>query len=59
MSTGMNEERYFKILKESALQRFGEEQAKPLEPAIQDLARSLAAIAEYPLEMEEEPAFFE
>ena len=58
MSTWMNEERYFKILRESAVQRFGEEQAKPLEPAIQDLARSLAVIAEYRLEMEEEPAFF-
>jgi hypothetical protein len=58
MSNGMNEEKYFKVLKESAVQRYGEERAKLLEPAIQDVARSLAAIAEYPLEMEEEPAFF-
>ncbi len=58
MSTGMNEEKYFKMLRESAVQRYGEERAKLLEPAIQDVAQSLAAIAEYPLEKEEEPAFF-
>ena len=58
MSTGMSEEKFFKILRESAVERHGEEQAKLLEPAIQDMARSLAAIAGYPLETEEEPAFF-
>jgi hypothetical protein len=58
MSTGMSEEKFFKILRESAVGRHGEEQAKLLEPAIHDIARSLAAIAEYPLEMEEEPAFY-
>lgn len=58
MSTGMNEEKYFKMLRESAVQRYGEERAKLLEAAIQDMAQSLAAIAEYPLEKEEEPAFF-
>ena len=56
MSIG--EDRYFKILRESAVQRYGEEEAKLLEPAIQEAARSLTSIAEYPLEMEEEPAFF-
>ena len=54
----MGEDKYFKILRESAVQRYGEEEARLLEPAIQDMARSLAAIAEYPVEMEEEPAFF-
>jgi hypothetical protein len=58
MSTRMSEEKFFKILRESAVGRHGEEQAKLLEPAIHDMARSLAAIAEYPLEMEEEPAFY-
>jgi hypothetical protein len=54
----MSEEKFFRILRESAVGRHGEEQAKLLEPAIHDVARALAAIAEYPLEMEEEPAFF-
>ncbi len=57
MPNGMNEEKFFKILRESAVERHGEEQAKFLEPAIQDMAKSLAAIAPYPLEWEEEPAF--
>ena len=58
MSTGMNAENFFKILRESAVQRYGEERARLIEPAIQDVARSLAALAEYPLKLEEEPAFF-
>ena len=45
------------ILKDSAVKRYGEERAKVLEPALQDLARSLVAVEEYPLVMEEEPAF--
>lgn len=58
MSTGMNEEKYIKILMESAVQRYGEDRAKILEPVIQEAARSLEAVAEYPLTLEEEPAFF-
>lgn len=58
MSTGMDEERYFRMLRESAVQRYGEERAKIIEASIHDLARSLAVIAEYPLEMEEEPEFY-
>jgi len=58
MPRGINKEKYFKMLRESAAQRYGEEQAKLLEPAIQEMAQSLEVIAEYPLEKEEEPAFF-
>ena len=58
MSNGRNEEKFFKILRESAMQRYGEGRAKLLEPVIQDMAQSLAAVAHYPLELEEEPAFF-
>ena len=45
------------ILKDSAVKRYGEERAKILEPALQDLARSLVAMEDYPLQVEEEPAF--
>ena len=58
MSTEMNEENFFKVLRESAIQRYGEERAKVLEPSLRETARSLAAVAQYPLELEEEPAFY-
>jgi hypothetical protein len=45
------------IVKDSAVKRYGEKRAKALEPTLQDLARSLVAIEDYPLAMEEEPAF--
>jgi len=45
------------ILKNSAVKKYGEERAKVLEPSLQDLVRALAAIEDYPLAMEEEPAF--
>jgi len=45
------------ILKDSAAKRYGKERAKALEPALQDLARGLAVIEDYPLAKEEEPAF--
>jgi len=58
MSAEINEEKYFKMLRESAVQRYGEERTKIIEPSIRDLARSLAVISEYPLAMEEEPDFY-
>ena len=58
MSAAMTKEELTEILSESAARRFGEERAKDLIPVIQDLARSLAAIAEHPVELEEEPAFY-
>jgi hypothetical protein len=45
------------ILQDSAVKRFGEERARILEPALQDMVRSLASVDSFPLEMEEEPAF--
>ena len=58
MSAAMNEEAFFKILMESAILRLGEGRAKVLEASIRSIARSLASIAQHPLELEEEPAFF-
>ncbi len=45
------------ILKDSAAKLYGKERAKALEPALRDQAVVLAAIEDYPLAMEEEPAF--
>ena len=58
MAPSMTEEKWVEILRQSAIQRFGEARAKILDPAIQDMARSLAAIARHDLKLEEEPAFF-
>jgi len=58
MSAAMNKEEFTEILSESAARRFGEDRAKDLIPVIQDLAGSLAAIDEHPVELEEEPAFY-
>ncbi len=46
-----------KMLKESAVSRYGEERGKALEPSLQNLAQALAAIESYPLKLEEEPSF--
>ena len=45
------------MMKDSAVKKYGEERAKALEPSLQDLVRALVAIEDYPLAMEEEPAF--
>ena len=58
MLNSMNKEKYVEILSESAIRRFGEERTKSLNPAIQETAAALAMIAEYKIELEEEPAFF-
>ncbi len=52
-----NEETLLMILKDSAVKKYGEERAKALEASLRDLARALAVIEKYPLEMEEEPSF--
>jgi hypothetical protein len=44
-------------LKDSAAKKYGEERAQTLEASLRDLARALAVIENYPLEMEEEPSF--
>jgi hypothetical protein len=54
MPAPTKEETLLMILKESAVKKYGEERAKVLEPPLQDLARALVAIENYPLELEEE-----
>jgi hypothetical protein len=58
MLNPVNKEKYVEILSESAIRRFGEERTRSLNPAIQETAAALAVIAEYKIELEEEPAFF-
>jgi hypothetical protein len=58
MSAAMTKEEFTEILSESAARRFGQERAKDLTPVIKDLAGSLAVVAEHPVELEEEPAFY-
>lgn len=58
MSTAEAREKVVKILSASAVQRFGEERAKSLYPAIQEIAKSLVSIADCAIAFEEEPAFF-
>ena len=58
MSTAEAKEKIVKILSASAVQRFGEERANFLRPAIQEISQSLVAIAEFTIALEEEPAFF-
>jgi hypothetical protein len=58
MSNAEAREKVVKILSAAAVQRFGEERASSLQPAIQEIAPSLVAISEFTLALEEEPAFF-
>ncbi len=58
MPNPMNKEKYIEILNESAIRRFGEQRAKSLSPAIEEIAASMAGIAAHEIELEEEPAFF-
>jgi hypothetical protein len=58
MSTAEAKDKMVKILRESAVQRFGEERAKSLYLAIQEIAQSLVSIADCAIAFEEEPAFF-
>jgi len=58
MSSPLNQEKFIEILNESAIRKFGEEGAKSLASAIQEIAASMAAIAGHEIELEEEPAFF-
>jgi len=54
----MNKEELIEILNGTAVRRFGEEGAKSLGSAIQEIAASMAAIAAHEIELEEEPGFF-
>jgi hypothetical protein len=57
MPAPAKEETLLTILKNSATKKYGEDRAKALEASLRDLARALAVIDGYPLEMEEEPSF--
>jgi hypothetical protein len=57
MRAPTKEETLLMILKDSAVRKYGEERAEVLEASLRDLGRALAAIENYPLEMEEEPSF--
>ncbi len=54
----MDKEDYAEILYQTAAQRYGGKRANSLQPAIQQMARSLVAVTEFTLPLEEEPAFF-
>jgi hypothetical protein len=54
----MDKENYAEMLHQTAAQRFGEERANSLQPAIQEISQSLVAVAEFAIALEEEPAFF-
>jgi hypothetical protein len=57
MPAPTKEEILLMILRDSAAKKYGEERAQALEAPIRDLARALAVIENYSLEMEEEPSF--
>jgi hypothetical protein len=54
----MNKEKYIEILSESAILRYGEEEARSLGAAIQETAASLAVVDAHEIELEREPGFF-
>ena len=58
MLNQMNKEKFIEILRESAIRRFGEEGARSLGPAIQEMAASLAVVDAHEIELEREPGFF-
>jgi len=58
MSTALTKKVLIEMLSAAAAQRFGEERAKVLIPAIQDISASLASLAQHQIELLEEPAFF-
>lgn len=53
----MDEEIMAAILKETAVRRFGEEEARQLDRAILETAKAAAATATVEFTLEEEPAF--
>jgi len=58
MLNPMNKEKFIEILSESAILRYGEEEARSLGPAIQEIAASLAVVDAHEFEFESEPGFF-
>lgn len=57
MSISLTEEKFGEILRESAVRRFGEERTQILNPAIKDIAHSLAAVAQHRVRFEDELSF--
>jgi len=58
MLNPMNKEKFIEILSESAILRYGQEEAQSLGPAIQEIAASLAVVDVHEIELEREPGFF-
>jgi hypothetical protein len=58
MSNERTQENYRAELQEAAIRRFGEERARVLEPDVEEIAASLATVADFRTGPEEEPAFF-
>jgi len=58
MLNPLNKEKFVEILSESAILRYGEEEASSLGPAIQETAASLALVDAHEIELEREPGFF-
>jgi len=54
----MTEEKLTQLLIESAKEQFGEERVRILNPAIREIARSIALLREKAIDRNEEPAFF-
>ena len=58
MSNPLNKEKFVEILSESAILRYGQEEAQSLGPAILETAASLAVVDAHEIELEREPGFF-
>ena len=58
MSNQLSQEKFIELLNESAVRKYGEEEAQSLRPAIQETAAWLAGVASYEIELEEEPGFY-
>jgi hypothetical protein len=54
----MNQEKFVELMNESAVRRYGEEEARSLGPAIQEIAAWMAAVDAHEIKLEEEPGFF-
>ena len=58
MLNPLNKERFVEILSESAILRYGQEEARSLSAAILETAASLAVVDAHEIELEREPGFF-
>ena len=58
MLNPLNKEKFVEILSESAILRYGQEEARSLSAAILETAASLAVVDAHEIELEREPGFF-